>query len=406
MAVSPISEQRIPDHVPKELVRDINIDKFTSELDDPYLAGARLHEGPDIFWATMACNGHAGWVLTRHALLQEAYGDPDHFSSARSNLAAMGINWKLNPLEYDPPEHHKYRSILNPLFTPKAVVAFEGLVTQVCDELLAELNGRNSCEFISEFAEKFPSYIFLDLMGLPRDMLPQFMEWERQLLRAEDPRVKAGAMMSVFNYLDKFVDAQRVQPTTELMKTIVAAQYEGERPLTKDEVMGMVALLYIGGLDTVYSSLGWIMHHLAGDNALQEKLRNDPEKIPYAVEEFLRAYPVANPHRQLKQDIEFHGVKMRKGDYVAMATFAAHRDPRVYENPHLVNIDRRQRMLTFAAGPHLCLGIHLARRELRTVVAAFLSHFKNIRVPEGEKYEYHTGGTWGVDCLPLQWDLI
>ncbi|HET8710390.1 MAG TPA: cytochrome P450, partial [Spongiibacteraceae bacterium] len=230
--------------------------------------------------------------------------------------------------------------------------------------------------------------------------------WERNLMRAEDPRERAGAMMSVFKYLEQFAAEQRQQPTTALMKAIVTAQYEGERPLTQDEVMGMVALLYIGGLDTVYSSLGWILHHLAGDSALQEKLRANPEAIPFAVEEFLRAYPVANPHRKIKQDFEFHGVKMRKGDHVLMATFAAHRDPLAYENPGQVIVERKPRHLAFAAGPHLCLGIHLAKRELRTVVAAVLSRFKNIRMPKGERCEFHTGGTWGVDRLPLEWDPI
>lgn len=406
MAVSQISEKRVPDHVPPELVRDIDISRIGNGTEDPYLIGARLLDGPDIFWATTAANGHPGWVLTRYALLQEAYADPEHFSSERADLAAMGINWKLNPLEFDPPEHHKYRMNLNPLFTPRAVSGLDEPVKAVCDELIGAFAARGHCEFISDFAEKFPSYIFLDLMGMPRDMLNQFLEWERQLMRAEDPRVRVGAMMGVFNYLEKFVEAQRQQPTTELMKAILSAQYGGERPFTHDEVMGMVALLYIGGLDTVYSTLGWILRHLAGDNALQERLRANPDLIPQAVEEFLRAYPVAQPHRKIKKDIVFHGVHMRQGDHVLMATFVAHRDPRAYANPHSVDIDRKPRMLTFASGPHLCLGIHLAKRELRTVVAAFLARCKNIRIPDGARIEFHTGGTWGVDRLPLEWDPV
>jgi cytochrome P450 len=405
MTVAKPTEQRVPEHVPAELVRDIDINKFAAEFDDPYLGGARLHDGPDIFWATTAANGHPGWVLTRHALVQEAYLDPERFSSERSDLAALGITWKLNPLEFDPPEHYKYRRNLNPLFTPRAVSEMDKPVQVACDELIGEFAERGSCEFISEFAEKFPSYIFLDLMGMPRDMLPQFLDWERNLMRAEDPREKVGAMMSVFKYLEKFIEAQRKQPTTELMKTILAGKYE-ERPLTNDEVLGMVALLYIGGLDTVYSALGWIFHHLAGDQVLQEKLRANPELVPQAVEEFLRVYPVAQPHRKIKHDIEFHGVKMRKGDHVLMATFAAHRDPRAFDNPHQVDIDRKPRHLAFASGPHLCLGIHLARRELKTVITTFLSNCKNIRIPAGEKYQFHTGGTWGVDRLPLKWDRV
>ncbi len=406
MTISQTSAQRVPDHVPGELVRDIDIQKFTGELDDPFLAGARLHEGPDIFWATVAANGHPGWVLTRHALLQEAYADPEHFSSERADLAAMGIDLKLNPLEFDPPEHHKYRRLLNPLFSPRAVVAFEGPVKKTCDDLIAEFAERGSCEFIGEFAEKFPSYIFLDLMGMPHAMLPRFLEWERQLMRAEDPRVRVAALKSVIDYLEKFLEEQCDNPTTVLMKNIVTARYEDKRPLNKNEMMGMITLLYIGGLDTVYSTLGWIFRHLATDRSLQEKLRANPERIPWAIEEFLRAYSVAQPHRKIKHDIEFHGVKMRKGDHVLMATFAANRDPRAFDNPHRIDIDRKPRILTFAAGPHLCLGIHLAKRELRTVVEAFLSRFKNIRLRAGEKIEYHTGGTWGVDRMMLEWDRV
>lgn len=406
MSVTQQQKQTIPDHVPAELVRDMDINTYAASFGDPYEAAARLHEGPDIFWATTAANGRPGWVLTRQALVQEAYLDPEHFSSERADLAAMGISWKLNPLEFDPPEHHKYRRLLNPLFSPRAVAEMDSPVKAVCDELLNAIVECGSCEFIGDFAEKFPSYIFLDLMGMPREMLPEFLEWERLLLRAEDPRQKVAAMMSVFNFLQKFIDEQRIEPTTELMKTILSAKYEDERLLSNDEVMGMVALLYIGGLDTVFSMLGWIFRHLAGDVQLQDRLRANPELIPQAVEEFLRAYPVAQPHRKIKHEIEFHGVKMRKGDHVLMATFAANRDPRAYDNPHIVDIERKPRLLTFAAGPHLCLGIHLARRELRIVVEAFLARCKNIRMPAGEKIEFHTGGTWGIDRLALEWDPV
>ncbi|WP_317929617.1 cytochrome P450 [Halioxenophilus sp. WMMB6] len=406
MTQSQQAEQPIPDHVPEELFRDFNIDDYTHELDDPYLAGARLLDGPDIFWATTACNGHPGWVLTRHQLVAEAYADPEHFSSERADLAAMGVTWKLNPLEYDPPVHQTYRRLLNPMFTPKAVMAMGEPVSQVCNELLDAIAERGQCEFIADFAEKFPSYIFLDLMGMPREMLNQFMEWERLILRAQDPRHKAGALLSVIAYLDGFVDQQMQDPTSEVMKGIVNAQYEGERCLNKGEIMGMVTLLYIGGLDTVYSTLGWIFQHLARDQALQERLRNNLDLVPQAVDEFLRAYPVAMPHRKVKQDFEFHGVQMRKGDHVLMATFAAHRDPQAYANPHQVDIDRKPRHMAFAAGPHNCLGMHLAKRELRTVVEAVVSRFKNIRLPEGEKPEFHTGGTWGLDRLVLAWDKI
>jgi cytochrome P450 len=154
----------------------------------------------------------------------------------------------------------------------------------------------------------------------------------------------------------------------------------------------------------VYSTLGWIMRHLAGDQALQQRLRDNPQDIPKAVEEFARAFGVAAPHRNVKEDFTFHGVFMKKDDVVLMPTYMASRDPRAYENPHVIEIDRKARHLTFATGPHACAGIHLAKRELRVVIEAFLSRFRNIRIPEGENYAYHTGGVLGVDRLPLEWD--
>lgn len=406
MASAQASEHKAPDHVPPELIWNHSIDAFNRELDDPFLAASRLHDGPDIIWAQSAILGRPAWVLTRHALIQEAYFDPEHFSSDRQNLAALGVDWKLNPLEYDPPEHHTYRKILNPFFSPRAVSVLDECVKGVCGTLIAKFEHRGSCEFVSEFAEQFPSYIFLDLMGMPREKLQDFLSWERGMLHGPEPGDRLAAMQAVLHYFDDFIAEQRKDPQAELMKGIFSARLDDGRALNHGEIMGMCYLLYIGGLDTVYSSLGWILRHLASDGPLQERLRANPQEIGQAVEELLRTYPVATTHREVKKDITFHGVLMRAGDWVLFPTYLAARDPRAYENPHVVDIDRRARHLAFATGPHTCLGMHLARRELRTVIEAFVSRFGNIRIPEGESYTYHTGGVFGVDRLPLQWERI
>jgi cytochrome P450 len=167
------------------------------------------------------------------------------------------------------------------------------------------------------------------------------------------------------------------------------------------EILGICFLFYVAGLDTVYSTLGWIMRHLAEDQALQDRLRANPADIPKAVDEFTRAYGVAAPHRMVTEDFTFNGVLMRKGDVVLLPTYLASRDPAAYENPHSVDIDRGARSVTFATGPHTCLGVHLAKREIKIVLESFLARFKCIRLPEGDKYHYHTGGVLGVDRLPI-----
>ena len=116
------------------------------------------------------------------------------------------------------------------------------------------------------------------------------------------------------------------------------------------EILGTWFLFYVAGLDTVYSTLGWVMHHLANDQPLQDRLRSNPQDIPKAVDEFTRAYAVAAPHRRVTEDFDFHGVRLHKNDVVLLPTYLASRDPRAYENPHKIDIDRGARSITFATG--------------------------------------------------------
>lgn len=397
----------VPDHVPKELVWDNSLAKFTQEGDDPFLAGARLHDGPGMVWATEALLGKSGWVIVQHDLMRDAFIDFEHFSSARDvdrdEVLGEAI-MRMIPVEVDPPEHQNYRRLLNPFFTPKHVLNYGDMVQQTCDRLIDDIADKNSCEFISEFAELFPNSIFLSLMGMPQDQLPQFLEWERQLLRSGDEadyEASTEAAKLIFTYLYGFIEEQRSKTDrTEFIDALLTGTID-DRPLNEMEILGTTFLFYVAGLDTVYSTLGWVMRHLAQDQALQDHLRNNPQDIAKAVEEFTRAYAVAAPHRRVTKDFEFHGVQMRKGDPVTLPTYLACRDPLAYENPHEVDINRNARGVTFGSGVHICLGIHLAKREIKTVLETFLSRFKSIRMPEGAKYEYHTGGVLGVDKLPL-----
>lgn len=395
-----------PEHVPEENFLALGYEEYTQEGDDPYLAISRLHDGPGIVWCPDVQFGEPGWLITRHDYVEEVFTDWESFSSDYRALEPLGISWKLNPLEFDPPQHHYYRRILNPCFSPVQVKAMDEPVLEACNLLLDEFVARGSCEFIGEFGEKFPSHVFLDLMGMPKDKLDDFLDWERGMLREKDMAKRVEAMLSVFQYLEEFIGKQKANPTTDLFRAMLSATYNDERPLEDGELMGMVYLFYIGGLDTVYSVLGWIFRHLAGDQALQDRLRDNPDLLPRAVEEFLRAFAVASPTRRVRNDVVFHGVQMRAGEMLKPSTPAAGRDPRAYDNPHRIDIDRNPRHVTFATGPHVCLGMHLARREIRTVLEGFLSRCRNIRIPEGERCEYHTGGVFGVDKLPLEWDPI
>jgi cytochrome P450 len=402
MGYLPLTE-RVPAHVLPELVWDRSFSAFMQELDDPWLAGSRLHEGPDIVWATEAAYGQPGWIVTRHAPMQEVLVDHRNFTSEAPQMAPLlGVDWELNPINFDPPAHFKYRQVLNPFFTPRAVRQMDAAIRAICSELLDPLVPRGGCEFIGDFALKFPSYVFLALMGMPREMLPQFLEWEDGFMRAPDPELRLAAARGILGYLELFVEEQRIAPSTELMRGILDAEIDG-RPLSQGEIMGMLYLLYLGGLDTVYSSLGWHMRHLARDPALQVRLRSNPQDIPRAVDELTRAFAVSKTLRTVARDIEFHGVPMRAGDPIHTPTYLAARDPRVFERPHEVDIDRRTRAISFGYGAHICLGVHLAKRELRIVLEMILGRCNDVRLVEGEPIPFHTGSVLGIDRLVLEW---
>lgn len=382
----------VPAHIPAERVWNNTLESYAREMEDPYLAISRLHdESPDIIWLPHGFRGAPAWVLTRHALIREAFLNPELFSSSKNADVAelLGVSWKLNPLEFDPPEHHMYRHLLQPSFSPTEVEKLSSMVGAVCNQLVSKFEAAGCCEFIAEFATPFPSQIFLSLMGLPVENLEQFVAWENAFFRGENITLRVQAARAILDYLDKFLADRKKNPQDDLASQIIMSEIQG-RPINDDEVMGIVYNFYLGGLDTVLSTSGWIMQHLAKDQVLQNRLRENPSDIAQAVEELLRAYGVTQTRRVATQDFEFHGVEIRRGEQIMLPTFLAGRDPKAYDNPHTVDIDRKARHLTFAVGTHNCLGIHLARRELRLVIETFLSKFKNIRIPEGERIRYHT----------------
>lgn len=395
----------IPPHVPDALVWNHDINAFARELDDPFVATSRLYDGPDLIYSPGTARGNPCWIPTRYQLIHDIFMDAKRFSSEQ-NIGVnvlLGVDWRLNPLEIDPPAHMAYRQVLQPWFQPSAVKELEAMIRRVARELIAAFEDKGGCEYVDSFASLFPSYVFLELLGLPRSMLPQFFEWEHTFIRSPDIGARIAAARGIKDYLESYLEERRDDPRDDLVSAILSAQIKG-RPLDHGEIMGMVMVLYFGGLDTVASSIGWYMRHLAMDRALQVRLRENPDEISGAVDDMLRAYGVVATRRTVTEDLSIGGVEMRKGDFVLMPGYLASRDPRQYDDPHTVDPARKARHLTLATGVHNCLGAHLAKREIAIVLEEFLARFDNIRIPEGEHDEWQTEGVWAVTRLPLVWD--
>jgi cytochrome P450 len=396
-----------PPHVPRELVCDypIKMGGLTDENPFDELIPNIHRTMPPIFYALDAYpGGTPAWIVRRVADLQTIYFDTDSFSNKDFAPFALlvGENWSSLPAETDPPMHGLYRKWVNPLFSPKEMNKLDGKIRDYAKGYCTAIKAKGSCEFMSEFAFEFPIAVFLELMGLPQEMTAEFLEWEMGLLHTNDLAVIAASTRKVVDYLRGEIADRKANPRDDLISYGVTTSIDG-RPLTDDELVGFTFNLFIGGMDTVSTNMAWQFRHLATNPEDQNMLRRNPAMIPDAIEEMMRAYPAVTTFRTCKKEVTIGDVTFQPGDKVAMPTSLAGRDPEEYPDADEVILGRKTRYLSFGYGPHLCVGMHLARREMRIALEEFLTAIPEFRIQDGYTVKTHTGGILQPDKMPLVW---
>ena len=296
----------IPAHVPAHLVRDIQFETLPGATDDPHKALKELRGYPELFYAPRGHLGRGVWIPTRSRIIREAFQDAARFSSHQNaGFSAMfGESWPLIPLEIDPPEHIKWRVLLNPLFTPAGVQKMEDKVRARTVELIEKVRGNGGCEFQKQFGGPFPISIFMELVGLPMDLFDAFMSMEDGLLRG-DEQTQAQCARDIRDFMVEFINERSANPQDDLASFIVNSRLDG-RPLTMDEKQGILFLLFVAGLDTVASALGFLFRELALDQALQTRARTQPEVRANLIEEILRARTGISSGRCAKDVLHNH----------------------------------------------------------------------------------------------------
>jgi cytochrome P450 len=326
----------------------------------------------------------------------------------------------LIPLNVDPPKHSKYRKLLDPLFAPKRMDEQEDDITRRVNGFIDGFIDRGECNFTEEFADLFPSSVFLGLMGLPEDELRMFLRLRDGILHAEkhDPDAlldfeKRTAVMQktgqeIYEYFGGLVDERRKNPANDIISRFVAAEVDGEK-LTRDDIVDICYLFLIAGLDTVTNSLTCLYAFLATHTEHRRQIVDDPSVIPSAVEELLRwesPVPSGNP-RLATQDVELpSGQKVPTGTAVVPSYGAANVDDEAFGNPLEVRFDRDVNAhIAFGGGVHRCLGSHLARRELRITLQEWHRRIPEYRIKPGhEELEYPADGPLRhVKDLMLTW---
>lgn len=396
----------LPSHVPESLVRDFPFAYGRKTQRDPFgdLAVKEHEEAPEIYYAPQAhLDGTAAWVVRGTQDLRDIFFDTEHFTTADYTPYSklIGETWASLPMESDAPLHTKHRAFLNKLFMPQALAKLEDDIRASAIEGIEVFRARGECEFVEEFALEFPIKVFMQLMGMQPERLKEFRSWEMGLLHAKNMEEMIDATRNVDAYLRSEVEDRRHNPKDDLFTYIAQGELDGV-PLTEDELVGFAFNLFIGGLDSVSANLGLQFHHLATYPEHQTRLRAQPEMIPDAIDELMRAYGALMGHRHCKKEITIKDVTMKPGDAVVLSAALAGRDPNEYPNVNEVILDRKPRHLSFGFGPHLCLGMHLARRELRIAMEEFLRLVPDFRVAPGHKMTYWLGVMQPLE-LPLVW---
>jgi cytochrome P450 len=372
-------------------------------------------------------------VLTRYDDGSEVLREPETFSSQTSNYPVRP--WI--PQAIDPPMHTEYRRILNPWFTAEAMSKLEPHLEQYATELADKMLEKDSFDFVAEYADPFPTVIFCELAGFPAEDYEKIMDWKNIVMHAGDgkghPRghalgcakaaelghqvdpnerlpadvgmaVRGNAAKETYAYFQTLLDARRKDPRDDLVTKLLQARYNGERPLTQEELEDTLFLLFMAGLDTVASALGLIVQTFAQNEPKRREfigLMGDSKKLGHAIEELVRVHSIVLLPRRVTRELAFHGALFHEQDQVLVPTQAANRDPEEFPEPNEIIYDRLpNRHLGFGLGPHRCLGIHLARRELRVALQVFLKKCPDFRL-DPDHGAVGFGGMKGLASLPL-----
>ncbi len=411
IAHAPADAPPVPAHVPADRVLDTRFaqGQIAYDLPDPYLPSdvMRDPEVPRILYYPWPTSGrqHGAWTVSHYEDIRRVYEDNEIFSTegAAQFQALAGETFPSIPLGIDPPDHGRYRRFLNPWFTPVAMNDMEPKIRAIVTEMIDAVVKDGEVDIAYDFGRIYPVRVFLNLMGFPFSMFDQFLEWEYAILHNPDIGAKAEAVKGILAYLRGFIAEKQANPDETLGSYIANGQMDGQ-PLTPDETIGMTWFLWLGGLDTVASTISQMFRRMALDTELQARIRANPEIINSAVEEFLRVQPLVNSGRRIKKDFTWHGVDLKEGDWIACINSSGNFDEKQFACPRDFDPERKNnRHFTLIGGVHICLGAHLARRELRVLLAEWLSRVPPFHLKPGADTTV-IPGLLSIRNLPIVWD--
>lgn len=355
-------------------------------------------------------DGHVGWLVTNYQLAKEVLSSPR--ISARHELRRFPVPFpiKLGPaapgvfVGMDAPEHTRYRKPLAKAFTARHAREMEPVIQQIADDVLDAMEKQgSSADLVRSFALPLPIRVISEIIGGTQDVTDEFQQLRIPMITPGTPPEQArAAMVRTGELMRELVAAKRAKPSADLLGSLIAG---GD--LTDDELAAIALQILGAGHETTAHMFALGTYLLLQDDELRQRLTTEGPWTDEAADELLRYLTIAQfITRAALEDVEFGGQLVRKGETVTIALSAANRDPERFPDPDTFDPERAQNgHLTFAHGVHKCLGVHLARTELRVGMPALLRRFPKLRLaiqPE-EIGTRDAMSTYGVHELPVTW---
>jgi cytochrome P450 len=341
---------------------------------------------------------------TRYEDVRAVAYDTEHFSSRRIVVREnQPPRIPAPPITSDPPGHRADKNLLLPAFTPDQIKRHEPRARAICGKLIDRFAGKAGCDAAVDYAQELPVRMIAHMMGLPEEEGDLFRRWIHELLVAgiTQPALLMRAIEESSAYFAAEIEKRKGAPGDDLISYLAAVRIDGQ-PLAPEHILGSLRLVLVAGIDTTWSAIGSCFWHLARHPEDRRRLVAEPELIPTAVEEFLRAYAPVTMAREVVKATTIGGCPFREKQMVLLSFPAANRDPAMFPDADRVIIDRTQnRHAAFGLGIHRCIGSNLARMEIAVALQEWLKRIPEFSLAPDAEVTWSEGTVRGPRKLPV-----
>jgi cytochrome P450 len=386
-----------------------DFDLFLPEyVTDPYSVWQEVRGCPVL---TSERWGGSHMVIGYEAVVQAA-ANTAALTSTLGTSAAPTLDDHTDPsrprsiINSDPPDHSPVRRVILPSFAPAAVAGYEPVTRKLCESLIAKLRLKgNLVDAAVDYSQQIPARVIGRILGVPESKTDEFIGWVRDVLEngVGNPEQRLKSFSDLNNYLADEVAERRNNPQDDLITRLTQARMDNGNLVPDRNIIGNLGLLLIAGIDTTWSAIGSSLWHLAQHPDDRNKLRQNPDLWPTAIEELLRAFAPVMMGRIALSDTEVAGCPVAKDRRVLLSFPAANRDPSMFEAPDEVRLDREHnRHVAFGSGIHRCAGSNLARMELRVALQVWMENIPEFELVDPDTVTWAGGQVRGPRSIPVR----